>query len=296
MTRKKKPPPHPKRIQVTDSDGWTHIRRSHSKTTSNKDNYYSSSLKKLLPSSIPTGQTLLDLRNTHAHYRSQWLPSPCHLALQDLLRNDLPLFSSSSQCIDRCIILGLGSLSNGRRSSWWELVFLETLLESLFLHPSSHRHRKTPDRKLEETAIYAQDPVFNDLDRVFLEDLGYTVVSDPAAFDLITASTLLFAPHLEVEVYAKALGKAKPRMCVGTAMEECLERVINSTSKNNNNKHERETEENEIFSQYLSSATTVSSSKRLPDFDRDPWTQFTCLYWINNPVEEEEERAVSKSS
>ncbi|KAI4140384.1 MAG: hypothetical protein LQ341_003854 [Variospora aurantia] len=286
MPRKKKPSPHPKRIQVTDSDGWTHIRRSHSKTTSNKHACCSSSLKKLLPSSIPTGQTLLDLRNTHAHYRSQWLPSPCHLALQDLLRNDLPLFFffSSSRCIDRCIILGLGSLSNGRRSSWWELVFLETLLESLFLHPSSHHHRKTPDRKLEETAIYAQDPVFNELDRVFLEDLGYTVVSDPAAFDLITASTLLFAPHLEVEVYAKALGKAKPRMCIGTAMEECLERVIN-------NNHEREMEEeNEIFSQYLSSATTVSSSStRLPDFDRDPWTQFTCLYWINNPVKEEEE-------
>ncbi|KAL8647483.1 MAG: hypothetical protein Q9210_005534 [Variospora velana] len=269
MTRKKKPPPHPKRIQVTDSDGWTHIRRSHSKTTSNKHACCSSSSsKKLHPSSVPTGQTLLDLRNTHAHYRSQWLSSPCHLALQDLLRNDLPLFSSS-RFIDRCIILGLGSLSNGRRSSWWELVFFETLLETIFHHPS-HDHRETPDRKLGETAIYAQDPVFNDLDRGFLEDLGYTVVSDPAAFDLTTASTLLFAPHLEVEVYAKALGKAKPRLCVGTVMEECLERV-NSTSKNN---HEREME-NEIFSEYLSA--TVST--RLPDFDRDPWTQFTCLYW-----------------
>ncbi|KAI4175922.1 MAG: hypothetical protein LQ348_006083 [Seirophora lacunosa] len=269
MTRKKKPLPPYKRIQVTDSDGWTHISRSHAKTTSNK--HVCSSPKKLLPSLVPTGQTLLDLRNTHSHYRSQWLTSHCHRALEDLLRNDLP----PSLPIDRCLVLGLGSLSNGRRSSWWELVFLETLLQNLF--PPSPHQRETPEQgKPQGPALYAQDPVFNDLDNAFLEHLGYTVVSDPRAFDLITASTMLFAPHLEVEVYARSLGKAKPRLCVGTAMEECLDRV--NFSPNNN--HEREME-NEIFHAYRDATV----SRRLPEFNRDPWTLFTCLYWTK-PVDE----------
>ncbi|KAL8717800.1 MAG: hypothetical protein Q9225_004997 [Loekoesia sp. 1 TL-2023] len=222
MTRKKKPPPHPKRQEITDSEGWTHIRRSHKKTYLNNS---FTSPKTLLPAEIPKGQTLLDLHASHAHYRKQWLSSPYHQTLQTLLQNDLPTSRRFQNTIDRCIVLGLGSLSNGRRSSWWELVFLQTILDFLSLPSSSPIISKNPPPDKQFT-IYIQDPVFNDLDSAFLKSLGYTVLSDPEAFDHITQSTFLFAPHLEVDVFVKALGRAKPRLCVGTDIGECLDRYV----------------------------------------------------------------------
>lgn len=128
--------------------------------------------------------------------------------------------------MDSCIILGLGSLSNGRRSSWWEFVFFEIVVETLFLSPNPK-----VDKKHDKFKVYVQDPVFNDLDRAFLQSLGYVVLADPEAFKFITPSTFLFAPHLEVQVYVDALGRAKPRLCVGTVIEECLNRYVRHCPK-----------------------------------------------------------------
>ncbi|KAL9005945.1 MAG: hypothetical protein Q9188_001310 [Gyalolechia gomerana] len=219
MTRKEKPPSYPKRQQFTDSDGWTHISRSHKPTRINNSFPPEHKLK---PAEIPQGQTLLDLQNSHTHYLEQWLPSPYHQNLRTLLLNDLPSSLRSRERIDRCIVLGLGSLSNGRRSSWWELVFLESVLELLFLSASSERETSSDW----ELKIYVQDPVFNDLDVAFFKSLGFIVLSDPEAFDYISPSTFLFAPHLEAEVYVRALKKAKPGLCVGTDLGECSDRYV----------------------------------------------------------------------
>lgn len=91
-------------------------------------------------------------------------------------------------------------------------------METLFL-PSDQQ----VNEKGEKFGIYVQDPVFNDMDAAFLKSLGYVVLSDPEAFDCITPSTFLFAPHLELAVYVRALDKAKPRLCVGTDIEEYLD-------------------------------------------------------------------------
>lgn len=96
-------------------------------------------------------------------------------------------------------------------------------MEALFQDPSQNPYA---GKKGDAFDIYVQDPVFNHLDNTFLKSLGYTVLSDPEAFDFITPSTFLFAPHLETWVFAQALDKAKPRLCVGTVMEECLNRYV----------------------------------------------------------------------
>ena len=45
--------------------------------------------------------------------------------------------------------------------------------------------------------IYFQDPTFNDLDRSFLAELGYTVVSSPASSSYLNEETFLFAPFMD---------------------------------------------------------------------------------------------------
>ncbi|KAL8901020.1 MAG: hypothetical protein Q9207_005413 [Kuettlingeria erythrocarpa] len=219
MTRRKKKPQQPKRIQITDSEGWTHVSRSGKKPNINNA---SITEQKLVPSETPKGQTLLDLQDSHAYYRDQWLSSPCHKALQELLQADLPSPLRSRRCVDRCVILGLGSLSNGRRSSWWELVFFETFVEALASSSVAQ-----VGQKHDELKIYVQDPVFNKLDAAFLESLGYVVLPSPDALAYITPSTFLFAPHLEIAVYMEALSGSKPRLCIGTAIDECLDRYLN---------------------------------------------------------------------
>ncbi|KAL9596145.1 MAG: hypothetical protein Q9219_006006, partial [cf. Caloplaca sp. 3 TL-2023] len=221
MTRKKKPPPRPKRREITDADGWTHISRSNTHRPTYLSNASSSS-QKVFPAEIPSGQTLVDLETSYTHYRQQWLSSSYCQTLLDFFQNNLPAsFHSGSQkgTIDRCVVLGLGSLSNGRRSSWWELVFLETVLH--FLSTPNAADSKPPGSGFQ---VYVQDPIFNHMDATFLQSLGYTVLPDPESFDHITSSTFLFAPHLEVEVYVRALDKAKPALCIGTDIGECLDR------------------------------------------------------------------------
>ncbi|KAL8763725.1 MAG: hypothetical protein Q9184_000517 [Pyrenodesmia sp. 2 TL-2023] len=220
MTRRKKKPQQPKCIQVTDSEGWTHISRSGRKV--NINHATTTTEQKLVPSEAPEGQTLRDLQESHAYYRDQWLSSPCHEALQRLLQTDLPTTFRSGKCVDRCIILGLGSLSTGRRSSWWELVFFETVVDTIFSSSVAQ-----VGKKHDELQFYVQDPVFNELDTAFLESFGYAVLPSPEAFKYITPLTFLFAPHLEIPVYMEALSGPTPRLCIGTAIEECLDRYLN---------------------------------------------------------------------
>ncbi|KAL8932203.1 MAG: hypothetical protein Q9211_006461, partial [Gyalolechia sp. 1 TL-2023] len=181
--------------------------------------------------------------------------------------NDLPSALRSRERIDRCVVLGLGSLSNGRRSSWWELVFLESVLDFLSLSSSAENEGPHDER----LPVYIQDPLFNDVDIAFFNSLGFIVLSHPEAFEHMSTSTFLFAPHLELEVYRRTLKTAKPRLCVGTDLGECTDRQSN---------YERRTEK-EVFSQYQD----ATLSRRLPEFERDPWTQFTSISWMQSTDE-----------
>ncbi|KAL8965252.1 MAG: hypothetical protein Q9183_003950, partial [Haloplaca sp. 2 TL-2023] len=214
-----------------------------------------------------------------------------------LFLEDIIIAWGKSPLVANCIVLGLGSLSNGRRSSWWELVFLESVLE--LLSPSSSspppissspsqalgpkpRFTEPPDIPPKEEGentqgkppmkVYLQDPIFNALDRTFLSSLGYTVLPHPDAFNHITESTFLFAPHLELEIYAKALNTSTPpTICVSTDLQQCIDRMDAISSYDNPPGENRR----EVFQRYMESTV----SRPLPDFERDDWMYFTRVYW-----------------
>ncbi|KAL9579521.1 MAG: hypothetical protein Q9212_005062 [Teloschistes hypoglaucus] len=276
MTRKKKPAPKLKRVEITDSDGWTHITKG-LKNTHLTTSSLPCSGTKIQPAPIPSGQTLTELQKTHAHYRTQWLASPSQQQIHDLfVREVLPSLNDpvavKKQGIDRCVVLGLGSLSNGGRSSWWELVFLETVL-SLLQPAASDTSSGPQDEGAPPIEIMIQDPVLNVMDHTFFSSLGYTVLADPMAFDEITESTLLFVPHLEVNVYAEALSKARPIMCAGTDVREYIDKA-DWRSGGERKESKEEAEKVEVFQRYMD----ATNSWPLPEFERDHWMCFTCIY------------------
>ncbi|KAL8980876.1 MAG: hypothetical protein Q9205_004168 [Flavoplaca limonia] len=312
MARKKKPQKQNKRLQVTGPDGWTHIIKGLKSVHLNK---HSTRLANQ-PPEVPPDQTLADLRKTHAKYRNQWLSSPSYRDIQRLfLQEVIPALTSAekkdNRRIDRCVMLGLGSLSNGQRSSWWELVFLESVLA--LLSPSSSStaiSNKTADTPAttpttnESTTtttpsssplpsnppkahlttppipIYIQDPIFNPLDIAYLsESLNFTVLNHPAAFSETTPSTFLFAPHLEMELYARALGaptgQSGPRLCVGTDVTECIEQLrMTLGAREGEEEAERRVPERTFLGHM-----DAMAGQRLPGFEKDDWMGFTNVYW-----------------
>ncbi|KAI4106359.1 MAG: hypothetical protein LQ339_003096 [Xanthoria mediterranea] len=330
MTRKRKPPRQTHRLQVTGPDGWTRI-------TKGFKNCHLKDSPRLVnqPPEIPPNQTLADLAKSHARYRDQWLSSPCYQTIQKLLLDDvIPALTSNGRTIDRCVMMGLGSLSNGQRSSWWELVFLESVLSLLPLASSASSQNKSPGpghhqpsnpnisnsneqksativEEAEEPTtsssststppnpplrtnlpIYIQDPIFNPLDISYLtSSLGYTVLHHPAAFAHLTPSTFLFAPHLEMELYAWALsaaagqlGQPGPTLCVGTDVAECIDRLttmLEGDREEDMEVREKRGRDERVFRGY----GDAMASERLPAFERDDWMYFTRIYWTRPPAE-----------
>ncbi|KAL8672985.1 MAG: hypothetical protein Q9168_002579 [Polycauliona sp. 1 TL-2023] len=341
MARKKKPPKQTKRLEVTGPDGWTHIiqglKSVHLKNPPRLANQ---------PPEIPENQTVKDLEKTHARYRTQWLASACYqhtekMFLEDVIPGLTSIEKSGGGRIDRCVMLGLGSLSNGQRSSWWELVFLESVLALLSpasppspasaTTTSSPSHLNfdesksssgltsfnggdtstTPSPSIPTTQttplsapipIYIQDPIFNSLDLTYLSSsLNFTVLDHPAAFAEITPTTFLFAPHLEMGLYARTLGApAKnatrnltgqlehfgPRLCVGTDVTECTEQLKTKLGKKEGGEEEdaeRRRQEG-VFAGYKD----ATAERLLPGFERDDWMGFTCVYWAKGLMGREE--------
>ncbi|KAL8732839.1 MAG: hypothetical protein Q9166_002440 [cf. Caloplaca sp. 2 TL-2023] len=303
MTRKTKFPKQQKRLELTDSDGWTHITKGLRNVHLSKPPPFTNPLQ---PAEIPRGQILADLQESYSRYCSQWLASPCCNQIRKLFEEETSLaLRLRERKVDRCVVLGLGSLSNGRRSSWWELVFLERFLSLLSSSSSSSSssfssdaHPTNPEAETEKAAlsepvkeeaspkgdaikVYIQDPIFNTLDHQFLSSLGYTILIHPSAFAEVTSSTFLFAPHLEIEIYAQALeGAGQPVLCLGTDLQECVDRL--SASKGSKEDEEERRAQNRIFQGYLDATV----SKRLPEFERDNWMYFTSVYWMK-PSEEQ---------
>lgn len=68
-----------------------------------------------------------------------------------------------------------------------------------------------------------QEPRFTSTDKEFCKRLGLDAVDSPAAFELVDENTLLFAIHMELDVYIQALSRL-PGIYVGVGLEK-LEKV-----------------------------------------------------------------------
>lgn len=71
--------------------------------------------------------------------------------------------------------------------------------------------------------VYAQDPAFNELDRALLSSLDIRVVEHPQAFDLIGASTFVFAPHCERLFFYPGLEGKDPAMVICNSFEDLID-------------------------------------------------------------------------
>ena len=237
---------------ITDSEGWTHIVKGAPPAQSS--DAILSSLKSL---SLDAVLTPAEVSVQQSRYTSFWADSLCCRNLANTLSNDVPLDSLE---MSQCICLGLGSVVNGRHSPRHQLAALTWLHSFLRSH---HSH-------LSEKIIF-QDPAFTPSDVQYLESLGHCVVDTPAAFDLVTKSTLLFAPHLERGIYAAALrGSETPALCIAGDVNAFMEQ----TGFKGDDEDARR-ENNEVFRRF----EEETFGRGLVEYERDPWWYCTKVYW-----------------
>ena len=239
--------------KITDSSGWTHIVHGPSNAIHTK--YIGSHNKtQRTPDSTPLDQ----VSENHARYLDLWKKSDCWRRLADFIQNTV--VQRKDLRLTKCICLGLGSVSAGRVSSKHELAALVTILCLLekFHHIES---------------VVFQDPAFNDVDTAFFTKLGYSVVPTPVGFNSIDNTTFCFAPHLENEIFAMALQNVHPALCIG-----------NGGILNDRPLHSSATTSQDVLEVFRRFAE-VTGSQKLPEYDEDPWCQFTNIYWLLEDTE-----------
>ncbi|KAJ0416272.1 hypothetical protein BJY00DRAFT_236118 [Aspergillus carlsbadensis] len=217
-SRRKKHPSHPqqhKRLEITDSSGWTHVttsgnaRRLNNRRDQNPNQDTISDPQQqeqqqqkeveppLSPAEAPPSVTLSHLQRQLNESRRRWEVSATWTSAQGALRRALPLAGPGDEGEGEdvsIVCVGLGSPSGFLRGGWvdrrsvsmYQLAALTGVME-LF-------ESQSPSRPVK---VYAQDPVFNDHDRALLESLNITVLEHPGAFEKVSSRTLLFCPGAE---------------------------------------------------------------------------------------------------
>ena len=123
-----KPNPQPKRIQVTDPSGWTHIIKG---SKSQRNQLHIKPMAHLKPKEIDPALTVEKLHELLGRFTREWEESECCEKVQALLEQQV--MTSENVNITRCVCLGLGSLAgiDGAKASWYELVALISILNIL---------------------------------------------------------------------------------------------------------------------------------------------------------------------
>lgn len=149
--------------------------------------------------------TLSDIQSEHQRIKDQWESSTCCRRLREIISSH-----SSQHAISQAICFGLGSFDpeNGswenRRSAHVQLTAFLCIVEQL---------QRSSSQKI---GCLFQEPLFNSVDREFLQSLGHEVVDSPRGFDCVNPSTLVFGIHLYRDIYNQTVAKHLPAMFVGT--------------------------------------------------------------------------------
>ncbi|KAL2375514.1 hypothetical protein RJZ90_008046, partial [Blastomyces dermatitidis] len=220
----------PRRVQVHDEEGWTHITTTN-RTASNKLCVLSPIKDLLDPAESPDGLTFQKLKKQFEWHKRCWEESQSWQALKAALDNEL--LTGPASKVDNCVCVGLGSPSGFLRGGWvdrravslYQLAALVTMLEyfGAFLngvyqhYPGSDPGVDTPSISIKDCS--AQDPVFNALDKQLLEYAGIRVVQHPAAFTLINERTFLYAPGAE-RVHILDMLSSNPALFFGGTLDD----------------------------------------------------------------------------
>ncbi|KAJ5958467.1 Sensitivity To Red Light Reduced-like SRR1 [Penicillium vulpinum] len=227
-----------KRTQVTDGDGWTHVasgsnvrrvmrtrprgttavKESESRISSNPDQLEPT----LTPAEAPGRLTLSELQAQFQTHRERWESSESWTKLTGVLdarlrkaQEQASAHSAPARCpVDAIVCIGLGSPSGFLRDGWvdrravslYQLAALASIKDQVACTTSSN------------LKVYAQDPVFNNLDESLLAALNITVIKHPEAFSHITANTMLFCPGAERK-HLELLLPSKPWLLFGGPLE-----------------------------------------------------------------------------
>lgn len=174
--RKRKPAQHRKHTEVELDDGWTRVQYE-TRTSSGE-----SETVTRLQAPVDPDATLEGLRHEYTEMHERFTSTECMKTIVNhLARFDMGGKTSNAVC------LALGSftrLYRTRKDSMWQLVAFRAIAQ----HCQAEGHWKR---------LYAQEPLFTDLDKEFLESLGFTICNDDEALDKVDGETFLFVPHLE---------------------------------------------------------------------------------------------------
>ncbi|PGH04912.1 hypothetical protein GX51_03208 [Blastomyces parvus] len=248
----------PKRVQVHDEEGWTHITTTH-RTTSNKLCALPPIKDLLVPAESPDGLTLKKLKKQFEWHKRCWEESHSWQAMKAALDNGL--LAGPATKIDNCICVGLGSPSGFLRGGWvdrravslYQLAALVTMLEYF-------AHGDAPSISIKDCS--AQDPVFNALDKQLLEYVGLRVVEHPAAFTLINEGTFLYAPGAE-RIHLLDMLPSNPALFFGGPLDD--ENLVGLPD-----------DSKEVLSLFL----TTRRSMPLPSFDSNVHSFWkSSLFW-----------------
>lgn len=203
--------------------------------------------------------------------------------LENLLEQEL--HNLPSLRITRCTCFGLGRLTPSEprwsgdttenRIAQCKVVMEQLILLTMILNVLRKVHT------IHE--VYFQDPLFTQVDSLFLESLGFTVLQSPGALQRLDATTLVFAPYPPNVVVADIFRTCNPALYIGADLKTVrggdtgtLPGDVNEESALSVTARERRLEKFRPVSMYEEKALT----KGMPLFDGYHWSRGLCLYWL----------------
>lgn len=285
---------HPRRIEVTDEDGWTHVSNTHSvpsprstrimtdgagddpdhdESIPDSQNGSTTTRHLLAPSEPPSKLTLTELRKQFNIHLETWESSQtCH-QLKNALSKDI--LNQGQLGIENIVCIGLGSPSGFVQGGWvdrrsvamYQLAALTTIIDCV----KQHNATSSPTQQdAAEMKIMAQDPVFNALDIELLSLLGITVVDSPEGFNAVTENTVLFAPGAERR-HLKLMLPANPVMVFGGPLEEGPSLTARSLDDDAN-----EDDDSKCLTNFVAQTRSV----KIQEFEARPETFWRMgIYW-----------------
>ncbi|RAK98844.1 SRR1 family protein [Aspergillus ibericus CBS 121593] len=212
-----------KRLEITDAAGWTHVTTSGNARrcvrTTTDSTHPQDIPSHLTPAEAPPKLTLDDLHTQFQQSLRVWKESPTWSVVEKTLLQQTVQHPGSQPDneIDSIICIGLGSLSGFLRGGWvdrrtvslYQLAALVSVVDCL----------KTTTQQTHPIKTYAQDPVFNELDKSLLASLDITVLETPLAFEKISSRTFLFCPGAE-RAHLEQVLAVNPSFVFGGPLED----------------------------------------------------------------------------
>ncbi|KAI0873275.1 hypothetical protein GGS24DRAFT_501978 [Hypoxylon argillaceum] len=165
---------------------------------------------------LPNNPTLSleQVQQDHDRIATQWKSSPSYGQLQALLSRHTPGPNNSVAAVTKAICFGLGSFDTPPDGSWERTRTAHVQLAA-FLALVEHLQSKTGC----QIRCIFQDPVFNSIDKAFIESLGHEAVESPIGFQLVDPESLVFGVHLYKDVYSQVIATHIPAIFVGTSYQ-----------------------------------------------------------------------------